>query len=157
MAATKNEDPFASRERPSSGPLHSAEGLYAYAGQYLGAAEKLAESGPAVGIPTLSCLAQCVELLLKAYLLASGIPEKKLSRTPYGHDLVTCLEEAQELTLHLKLSETEMVAFKRLSKLHLAKELHYLFEYTKTLPEYDTLLSVTRRLQSEVFQRTAYR
>lgn len=130
---------------------HSPSGLFAYAGQYLEAVKRLEGGGTAVGIPALSCLAQGIELLAKASLLAAGVPEAQLARPPYGHDIEACLEAALERGLRLECSPSAREAVRQLSDLHAAKELHYLFEYEKQLPDAELLAAFAERLQAAVF------
>ncbi len=137
--------------RPEVGPYHSAEGFFGLAGSYLKAADVTNVQGPALTTPALSCLGQAIELLLKAYLLATGVGEKELSRVPYSHDLLVCFQEAERRGLYGRFSETESQEFSKFSQLYATKELHYLYEYTKSMPDFFVVREIANRIQEYVF------
>jgi len=137
--------------RSEIGPHHSAEGFFGLAGSYLKAADVANVQGPALTAPALSCLGQALELLLKAYLLAAGVGEKELSRLPYSHDLLACLQEAERRGLYGRFSETESQEFLKFGQLYATKELHYLYEYAKSMPDFFVVRGIANRIQEYVF------
>ena len=92
-------------------------------------------------------IGQAIELALKAYLLAKGVPPKKL-RSDYGHELHRSLRKAKELGLSdvVSLSAEEKGIIDLLDDLYSSKQLQYIVTGSKTFPVFGPLESVARKL-----------
>lgn len=137
---------------------HSPEGFFAYAHSYARAADVLLQSDALdTRIPALFLLAHSLELSLKSYLLSQGVDAVSLSRYPYGHDLAYCLTEALSRGLLRKgePSPSERQAVITTSDLFKDRELSYLYEYPKQLPDVDALRKCVRLVLNAVFDSVA--
>lgn len=133
---------------------HSPEGFFSYARSYARAADVLLQNGtPDTRIPVLFLLAHSLELSLKAFLLSQDVDAVALSRKPYGHDVEYCLTDSlsRGLLHGRELPPEERLAVVTVSGLFKEKELNYLYEYPKGLPDADALCRSVRRVLSAVF------
>lgn len=105
----------------NTGPL----GFHRYAGNYLDAA-RLIEIGDSYSPVPYYLYCRSLELGLKAYLLASEIPEKELRRR-VGHDLKKALREACKLGLanHVEFSREQILNFLIANKHYKGKGFEY--------------------------------
>jgi hypothetical protein len=98
-------------------------------------------------IPVMFLIGQAIELALKAYLLAKGVPLRNLRRD-YGHELHRSLRKAKELGLGdvVSLSAEEEGIIDLLDDLYSSKQLQYIVTGSKTFPVFGPLESVARKL-----------
>jgi hypothetical protein len=89
-------------------PIHlniTPLGFIIHAKDYYKAGKSFQNSPPRASTPRfLFCLS--LELALKGFLLANGIPKKELATKRYGHDLEKLLTKAQELGLNKLITIT---------------------------------------------------
>jgi hypothetical protein len=134
-------------------------GLIRYASEFYAAAEAADEVlGAKPGyevfapVPVMFMMGQSIELSLKSYLLASGIPLRLLKSRKFGHQLMVCLEEANRLGLKtivaLDDEDTEVIA--TTDVLYSSKQLQYMVIGAKTFPIYGPLEAAARKLLDAV-------
>ena len=93
-------------------------------------------------------LGHSIELSLKSFLLARGIPNDKLRSRAFGHNLAALLAESRKRRLGTvaKLSDREVRIIRLLNQMYEAKELEYRVTGSRTLPPYAELADVAERL-----------
>ncbi len=106
------------------GLWHHAKEFYEAASVVLNAA------GAKVSLPSYYLLGHSIELSLKAFLAARGVPIAELKSRKYGHDLKALLTEARrrKLGLEVKLSAVDVGVIELLNFDYVAKR----FEYRET-------------------------
>jgi hypothetical protein len=121
-----------------------AIGFVTDAKQMLKAAELLHESGEwTVTFPTYYLLGHAIEVVLKAFLLASGEDLKKLKNKPYGHDIAKAAESVVEANHNFisPLVQEYLPDIELLSGYYKAKELEYRVTGFKSFPQKERLLA----------------
>ena len=102
-------------------------------------------------IPVMYLIGHSIELILKSYLLHSGVSLRDL-RKNYGHDLEKCLTDSLKMGLgeYVKFDKTEMSAFTVLNELYLNKQLNYSVTGAKKYPVFGQIEGVCRKLLSVI-------
>lgn len=101
-------------------------GFHTYASDFLSSASSIPPSNSYSPVPFyLYCRA--LELGLKAFLLAAGVPKAKLKSNTLGHDLVAVLAEANAkgLSALFTVSPAEEVEIKKANDYYVRKEFEY--------------------------------
>lgn len=96
-------------------------------------------------VPALYCIGRSFELMLKSYLLYSGITLSTLKSWDYGHSLHRAQRKAKELGL-TRLHPEEQAAFDHLDNLYASKQLEYIVTGLKTFPLFGPLEHAAARL-----------
>lgn len=93
-----------------------------------------------VPVPVMFLVGQSIELALKAYLVAKGVPLRDL-RTEYGHELHKSLRKAKELGLLtvVPLDTADTDAIELLDAIYSTKELQYIQTGFRTYPVFGPL------------------
>jgi len=91
-------------------------------------------------MPAYSLMGQALELALKSFLRARGVPMPYL-RTKVGHDLSRALQEARALALHrmVQLHGFQVDGINLLSDPYRGHRFRYIVNVTLTLPNWDFL------------------
>jgi hypothetical protein len=155
----------------SAAPLHddatrtTPRGLIRYASEFYAAAEAADEVfGNKPGyelfapVPVIFMMGQSIELSLKSYLLAAGTSLRTLRSRKFGHQLITCLDEAKKRGLYsvVALAPADEHVIAVTDKLYASKQLQYMVIGTKTFPIYGPLESAARRLLDAVATHVGY-
>lgn len=96
-------------------------------------------------VPALYCMGRSFELVLKSYLLHSGITLETLRSWDYGHALHRSQRKAKELGL-TQLHPEEQAAFDHLDNLYASKQLEYIVTGPKVFPIFGPLEHAAARL-----------
>jgi hypothetical protein len=103
--------------------------LITYADHFLLAAKSTQPPPSAPNFPLVRTFLACraVELALKAFLSLSQKSLRELSRDPFGHDLKSLIEQAEEMHLdrHVELSDPDRDEIIRASTYYADKVLEY--------------------------------
>lgn len=123
-------------------------GVFNFSKQYLDAASILHESpGFNFSEPAYYLTGHAIELALKAFLWAKGLPISKL-KSGYGHNLSRLLRDSIEQGLFEYKEEPEGLSgmIELLSGYYTNKELEYLFSGYKNYPDLKLLLPATKKV-----------
>lgn len=136
-------------------------GLLRYAQEYFEAgvaAYPLTRHKPSS--PALYLMGHSIELSLKAFLLAKGLPLSALRSWDYGHNLHALLDEAMRHNLneYVELSQVDAGVIHLLNVEYASKRFEYIRTGMMTVPEWHLLESVagklSRRLQPFCVEHT---
>ncbi|MCA0393977.1 MAG: hypothetical protein LCH70_07650 [Proteobacteria bacterium] len=115
-------------------------GLLRFAEEYRAAAGLVmaAKDPPKHSAPAFMLVGHSIELSLKAFLLARGVPLDALRLKPYGHDLVALLQEAQRRRIDrlVPLHDFHVDAIRLIAPVHGRHEFRYLVTGVRTLPQW---------------------
>jgi HEPN domain-containing protein len=142
-----------------AGPIRvnvSPYGFFHYGKEFFDTAKAFQQSAHFSPVPYyLFCHA--IELLLKAFLLANGVPKKDLPRRDlYGHDLGKILRKANELGLGevVTITQEQEREIERANKYYVSKGFEY-FSVIKAVRAYPELpdLSVLKQVASTLLTK----
>ena len=115
-------------------------GMLRFAEEYRAAAALVmrAKDPPGYSAPAFMMIGQSIELSLKAFLLARGVPLDELKFKPYGHDLAALLAEAQRRRIDrlVPLYDFHVDSIKTLAPVYGRHEFRYIVTGTKTIPNW---------------------
>lgn len=138
-------------------------GMIRYADDYFQAAlavdDKLGHHHHIAPIPALYLLGHALELCLKAFLLAKGIPLRDVRDSKkYGHKLHSAMRKAKELGLGqlVELQPEEDAAFELLDDLYSTKQLEYIVTGSKHFPLFGLVKSACKKLLAAVGPAVGY-
>lgn len=99
-----------------------------------------------------------IELALKAYLLNHHVTLKELRSRKYGHNLLACESEANNLGLAniVAFTPAESAAMNLLDALYSTKQLQYIVTGTKYMPLYELVERYARKLIRSVSKDVGY-
>lgn len=124
---------------PRSG-VTSPFGLLRFAEEYRAAASVVMKSRDPTGHSNAAfmLIGQSIELSLKAYLLARGLPLKTLKSGPFGHNLEHLMQEAlrRRIDCLVPLHEFHRQAISLVSPVYHSHEFRYIVTGTVTLPKW---------------------
>lgn len=111
-------------------PCETSAGLLLDANDFLAAAELVLNRATGISLTAYFLFGRSIELSLKAFLLACGMPISELASTKkrnYGHNLRALLEEAQRRNLEnvIHLNQQEIGVINLLSFDYKEKRLEY--------------------------------
>ena len=121
----------------------TSAGLWRFSRDYLHAGSLVAkESGGKFSHPAHFLFGRSIELVLKAFLVARGVPYSKLRNAPYGHNLHNLLLEARRRRLgnECKLSKSQLQSITLLNEQYCSKKLEYIVTGFITVPSATSLL-----------------
>jgi len=124
-------------------------GLWRYGNDFRRAAVTVYAEHRTVGfMPLYFLLGQSIELSLKAFLLARGLPLNELRRKKYGHNLEKLLNEALErgLSRQVELEQEHVAAINLLGIEYLARQFQYINTGSKVLPEVQLVVGAAEAL-----------
>lgn len=130
----------------------TAFGTWRFSSEYLRAAEAVeavAKSDMDIPAPRYYLLGHGIELALKAFLLAKGVPHEELrSMKLMGHDLEKALARAEGLDISdlVTLSSEERVSIELLNKTYQTKEHEYITTGYVQWPQTTMLFSVLNKV-----------
>lgn len=127
--------------------LSTPFGMLRYAEEYRRAAA-LVHGDETLRMPAYNLIGISIELSLKAYLLARGVPLDSLRFRPYGHDLEFLWSEAARLRID-RVSKVPFVAddvIKALNRHYQTHEFRYIKTGLKTVPHWEFIHSVAKAL-----------
>lgn len=113
-------------------------GLWRYGNDFRKAAlAVLTHHNNEIFMPYFFLLGQSIELSLKAFLLARGIPLSELRSRKYGHNLKALLDEARHRKLgnEVKLKNTHCAVIHLLGIEYLGKRFQYIKTGSMSIPE----------------------
>jgi hypothetical protein len=104
----------------------SPMGFHRYASEFLSAASGLKAEATFSPVPYY-LICRSIELSLKSYLLAKGIPQKKLKKRDLGHDLVKVLHKAQSMGIGsiVQVTQHQEMEIKKANKYYAFKGFEY--------------------------------
>ena len=126
-------------------------GFWRHALEFASAARAVRlESRGNVSLPAYYLLGHSVELPLKAFLLARGIPLRQLRSRSFGHDLVALLAEARRrrLGMEVRLTPVDMGVIQLLNYEYVAKRYEYRETGVYRIPDASLAQDVADRLVS---------
>ena len=123
----------------------SPEGLLHYAKEFMDAANVVADESV---MASHTLIGHSIELGLKAFLLAKGIPMEQLKFKPYGHDLGYMLDAADALDLnsYVEFAADHRTAIGVLNDVYSTHGFRYYEPNTVPIPEWNTVNDVADRL-----------
>lgn len=127
----------------------TSAGLWRFSKEYLHAASLVSKANNgAFSHPGHFLFGRSIELALKAFLLARGVPYGKLRNHPYGHSLTALLREARRrrLGLECKLSAKEIQIILLLDTEYSSKRHEYIVTGSFSAPKNISLLFLTTKL-----------
>jgi HEPN domain-containing protein len=127
----------------------TSAGLWRFSKEYLHAASLVSKANNgAFSHPAHFLFGRSIELALKAFLLARGVPYGKLRNPPFGHSLANLLAEARRrrLGLECKLSAREIQTIRLLDAEYSLKRHEYIVTGSFSAPKNISLLFLTTKL-----------
>jgi hypothetical protein len=124
-------------------------GLLTRAKQFAEAARVVADAaGDQPSLPAYYLWGHSIELSLKAFLLACGVPLRKLKSKDFGHNLNALVDEAQRRDIKkvVHLYKRELLEIATLSSQYEAKYFEYHETDDYTLPFKDRMKRIAERL-----------
>lgn len=125
-------------------------GLLRFAEEYRAAAlvVRQAKAGEIPPSPAYMLIGQSIELSLKAFLLARGVPLEKLAAKPFGHDLEALLREARRRRIDrlVPLHQFHDEAIQLVSPVYRRHEFRYIVTGVRTLPKWEFLVHTAAEL-----------
>jgi hypothetical protein len=110
-------------------------------------------------IPVMYLIAHSIELCLKSYLLSKGVSLIDLKRK-YGHNLIKCFKKAKEFGLDktgVNFNENEEHALFILNELYSTKQLNYIVTGGNIFPNFELILSASKKLLDSICPLVGYR
>ena len=100
--------------------------------------------------PAFMLIGQSIELSLKAFLLARGVPMERLRSKLYGHDLGRLLDEAirRRIDRLVELHEFHRNAIHLIAPIYKNHEFRYIVTGTRTLPKWGFIAHSAAELTS---------
>jgi hypothetical protein len=105
------------------------------------------------------CVCRAIELALKSFLAAQGIPVKELRKKALGHDLQALLDKAtaEGITKYYNFSSVEKAELEKANTYYADKSFEYFqirfaMRNDPTLPNLDTLRAMARSLLESIHQ-----
>jgi HEPN domain-containing protein len=133
----------------------TSAGLWRFSKEYLHAASLVSKANNgAFSHPSHFLFGRSVELALKAFLLARGVPYSKLRNPPFGHSLANLLSEARRrrLGLQCKLSAEEIRTILLLDTEYSSKRHEYIVTGSFSAPKNIALLFLATSLVTSLEQ-----
>lgn len=127
----------------------TSAGLWRFSKEYLHAASVVSKAkNGSFSHPAHFLFGRSIELALKAFLLARGVPYSKLRNSPFGHSLANLLSEARRrrLGLECKLSAKEVRTILLLDLEYSSKRHEYIVTGSFSAPRNMSLLFLTTKL-----------
>jgi hypothetical protein len=117
----------------------SPMGFHRYANEFLSSLGKLKPEISFSPVPYY-LICRSIELSLKSYLLAKGVPHKKLKQRDLGHDLVKVLQKAKSLGIEsiLQTSPQQEIELAKANEYYASKGFEY-FQVVKAATGYKDL------------------
>ena len=115
----------------------TSAGLWRFARDYSVAAGLLAnQSKGKYSDPIYFLYGRSIELAIKAFLVARGVPYSKLRYKPYGHDLIALIRRARKHRLgqFAKISSSELRALSILNEQYSSKRFEYIVTGSFSIP-----------------------
>lgn len=136
-------------------PLTTSAGLWRFGRDYLHAAT-LVHAGVKnkFSVPAYYLVGHAIELTLKAFLVARGVPVTELAKRRYGHNLVALLNRARRHRLgqFVKLDRSEIEAIGDLNAQYADKRFEYIVSGPASLPPFAGLVFLTTALVTSLEQ-----
>jgi hypothetical protein len=109
-------------------------------------------------IPVMYLVGHSIELILKSYLISRGMTLPKLKSKAYGHNLVACLMQAEELGLTRLLTFTpeDYDVLRVLNELYSTKQLNYIVTGQKKFPVFGPLQVLCTKLLNAVHAEVGF-
>lgn len=127
----------------------TAAGLWRFSKEYLHAASLVSKANNGdFSHPAHFLFGRSIELVLKAFLIARGVPYCKLRNRPFCHSLANLLKEARRrrLGLECKLSTKEVETIVMLDSEYSSKRHEYIVTGSFSAPKNVALLFLTTKL-----------
>jgi len=128
----------------------TSAGLWRFSKEYLHAGSLVAkDAGGRFSHPAHYLFGHSIELALKAFLVARGVPYSELRKfSAYGHDLQKLLQEARRRRLgnECKLSKAQIQSILLLNQQYSSKQLEYIVTGYFSVPSAISLLLTTTSL-----------
>ncbi len=121
----------------------TSAGLWRFSKEYLHAGSLVAKaSGERFSHPAHFLFGRSIELALKAFLVARGVPYSKLRNPPYGHNLQKLLLESRRRRLgnQCKLFKAQVQSIILLNEQYCSKQLEYIVTGSFSIPSATSLL-----------------
>jgi hypothetical protein len=138
--AKSHEDPL--RTTPLGTLRYSIE---AYASAHI-VDEHLSDESLISLSPVYAFIGRAIELALKAYLIQVGVALPEIRSGKFGHNLISCLKEAEKRGLKLKLSANDRELVKLLNDNYSSKQFEYIETGAKTFPIFGSLEKIANRI-----------
>ena len=127
----------------------TSAGLWRFSRDYLQAAALVSKANNGeFSHPAHFLFGRSIELVLKAFLLARGVPYSRLRNPPYGHSLSNLLKESRRrrLGLECQLGKNEIKTILLLDKEYSTKRHEYIVTGSFAAPKNMSLLFLTTKL-----------
>lgn len=114
-------------------------GFHIYASEFFSAAGEPKSEVPFSPVPYY-LICRSIELSLKSYLIAKGIPHKELKQRELGHDLVKVLQKAKSLGIEsiVQISPQQEIELAKANEYYASKGFEY-FQVMKAVTGYRDL------------------
>lgn len=125
------------RLKGAANPRTTSTGLWRFGKEYLTAATLVqAGSKNKFSSPAYYLVGHAIELTLKAFLVARGVPVAELRSKRFGHNLVALVTRARKHRLgeFVKLGKSEIQAISLLNEQYASKKFEYIETGPFTLP-----------------------
>ena len=99
-------------------------------------------------MPYFSTIGHSIELFLKAFLLAKGVPLSVLKRRDYGHNLSNLVDLALEnkITEHVDLNSAQVAVIRAMSEEYESKRYQYIRTGIMFLPDISIIHEAAEKL-----------